>query len=167
MDDEYEDEEDQWEEGAEDILEKGEVLLYFLAVTNQLSFLWLQSAPASLTSWRLFQTTGQNLMCIQAQIIFWAGQSTATDPCGRTQTIYAEVKKSSAMLSASEHVLNVDENRNFRLVLDFTVLSDFSFIILSLRHACPLQLTVILLSCCHHMSDASHASPSYVWDGIP
>lgn len=39
MDDEYEDEEDQWEEGAEDILEKGEVLLYFLAVTNQLSFL--------------------------------------------------------------------------------------------------------------------------------
>lgn len=38
MDDEYEDEEDQWEEGAEDILEKGEVLLYFL-VPDQLSSL--------------------------------------------------------------------------------------------------------------------------------
>lgn len=40
VDDEYEDEEDQWEEGAEDILEKGEVSLALVHIGQLASLYW-------------------------------------------------------------------------------------------------------------------------------
>lgn len=154
VDDEYEDEEDQWEEGAEDILEKGEaepdsprccVFVMALVYITQLASLY----------WRCYmRQMGLSWFTLQANVFICAGRQQHEHICAH---LFWKKEGLSRMLITAQCFWHVDCWKLQTVWILHVFFLTSLFLAVSLRHVCPLQLTVILLtlSCCHHVSGAA------------